>query len=563
MLESVICNLCGANHYEALYKKPKAQAGEDILQDYLITQDKIVFPERIVKCLKCGLTYVNPRRAKEEILDKYNNMVDEGYIKEETGRRLTAKLILDKLGKYKKGGAKLLEIGCGPGFLLDEAKKQGWDAYGVEPSRWASDHARNKFNLKVTSGILRDTDFSSGYFDVVILSDTLEHLIDPKGILSEVRPLLGPQGILYINTPNVDSLISRLLKARWWGFNQFHLYYFTKDTLRQMLEVVGFDVVRWGSYCRTFTFDYWLKKLEGHDSKLFGLLKFIFGAKALRHRLISLHAGDQMEVIAKRQRKIIYLSELERDKDTKERKQKMKVTVVLPAYNAANTLQQTIKDIPKDIVDEIILVDDASSDNTVEVAKKLGLVVFQHENNKGYGANQKTCYIKALERGADIVVMVHPDYQYDPTAIPQMVAPIQKGEADAVFGSRMLKGGALEGGMPIWKHNANIVMTAFANVTLGTYLTEYHSGFRAYSANLLRSIKFEDNSDSFVFDTEIIVQILLHYFKIGEVPIRTRYFQEASVITLFSGFRYGMGILITLFKYLLHKYTFVKFSQFQ
>jgi SAM-dependent methyltransferase len=484
-------------------------------------------------------------------------------VKEEAGRRTTARLILRKLRKYKRGQSRLLEIGCGAGFLLEEAKKQGWDVYGVEPSKWAADYAKDKLGVKVVNGTLLDTNFSLGYFDVVILSDAIEHLIDPKGILIQIRPLLSPQGMLYISTPNIESLVSSLLKAKWWGFNQFHLYYFTKDTLRQMLDASGFGVVRWGSFCRTFSFDYWLRKLEGHDRRLFNFINFFIRGKLLRGRLVSLNMGDQMEVLAKRQRKMVYLSELERREDAKERSEKMQVFVVLPAYNAASTLRETIKDIPKDIVDKIILVDDASTDNTVEVARQLGLTVFQHEKNKGYGANQKTCYAKALELGADIVVMVHPDYQYDPTAIPQMVIPIQNGQADAVFGSRMLKGGALEGGMPLWKHNANIIMTAFANVILGTYLTEYHSGFRAYSARLLRSIRFQENSDSFVFDTQIIVQILLHYFKIVEVPIRTRYFQEASVITLFSGFRYGFGILTTLLKYLLHKYTFIKFAQFQ
>lgn len=565
MLESVSCNLCGANHYKVLYKKPKGLAEEDVLQDYLITQEKIAFPERVVKCLKCGLIYANPRRAKEEILHKYRDMVDEEYVREELGRRSTAKTILKKLNKYNKGQVRLLEIGCGVGFLLDEAKKQGWEVKGMELSKWATDYAKDKLRLDVSCSTLINTDFPSGYFDVVILSDAIEHLIDPKSVLTKIRPQLSPQGVLYINTPNIESLVSRLLKARWWGFNQFHLYYFTKETLRQMLAAAGFDVVKWGSYSRSFTIDYWFKRIEGHDKKLFSLLNFVFGKRSNKNRLIKVNVGDQMEVIAKRQRKMVYLSELERERrvEDKDKQQKMKVVAVLPAYNAANTLSQTLRDIPKDIVDEIILVDDASSDNTVEVARQLGLIVFSHDKNKGYGANQKTCYTKALERGADIVVMVHPDYQYDPTAIPQMVAPIRKGEADAVFGSRMLKGGALEGGMPLWKHNANIIMTASANVILGTYLTEYHSGFRAYSADSLRSIRFTDNSDSFIFDTEIIVQLLLNYFRISEVPIRTRYFQEASVITLWDGFRYGFGIIKTLLKYLLHKHTSIKFTQFQ
>lgn len=240
----------------------------------------------------------------------------------------------------------------------------------------------------------------------------------------------------------------------------------------------------------------------------------------------------------------------------------MKTIVVLPAYNAAGTLKMTLDDMPKDIVDDIILVDDASSDDTVKVARSLGMKMFVHKKNKGYGGNQKTCYAKALELGADIVVMVHPDYQYDPKVIPQLIEPIKKNEADAVFGSRMMKGGALEGGMPLWKHNANILLTALENVILHTYLTEYHSGFRAYSARLLKSVRFIDNSDGFVFDTEIIVQALLKRFKIEEIPIRTRYFPEASTVKFWQGVIYGLGIIKTMLKYTLHIKGIIKFRQF-
>ncbi len=241
----------------------------------------------------------------------------------------------------------------------------------------------------------------------------------------------------------------------------------------------------------------------------------------------------------------------------------MKTIVVLPAYNAAKTLELTLKDIPKNLVDDIILVDDASSDNTVEVAKRLGLMVFTHPKNRGYGANQKTCYTKALEMGAEIIVMVHPDYQYDSTVIPKLIEPIQRGEVDAVFGSRMMKGGALEGGMPLWKHNANVLLSALENVILGTYLTEYHSGFRAYSAKYLRTMNFMRNSDNFVFDTEIIVQGVLHYLKIEEVPIRTRYFEEASTIKFMPSLIYGFGILKTLLKYILYTKGIIRFKQFE
>jgi len=242
---------------------------------------------------------------------------------------------------------------------------------------------------------------------------------------------------------------------------------------------------------------------------------------------------------------------------------KKRVTIVLPAYNAAKTLKRTMDDIPPGVSDEVLLVDDCSRDDTVKIARELGLLVVVHPKNLGYGGNQKTCYAWALERGADVVVMLHPDYQYDPKVVPELIQPILEGRSDAVFGSRMMKGGALEGGMPLWKHNANILLTAVENVVLSTYLTEYHSGFRAYSRRALERVAFKKNSSGFVFDTEIIVQLLVHGFKIEEIPIKTRYFDEASTIGFWSSVRYGFAILWTLSKFLLHRYTFIKFSQFR
>ena len=239
-----------------------------------------------------------------------------------------------------------------------------------------------------------------------------------------------------------------------------------------------------------------------------------------------------------------------------------KVIVVMPAYNAAKTLEKTLDDIPRDSIDGIILTDDASQDDTVGIAKRLGLKVIVHEVNKGYGANQKTCYREALKLGADIMIMVHPDHQYDPTVIPQLVEPLLKGECDAVFGSRMLGGRPLEGGMPKWKYLANIFLTAFENATFYMYLTEYHSGLRAYSRKYLETVKLELNSNDFVFDSEIIAQGVIHNMRIREIPIQTRYFPEASQIGFWRSVVYGMSILKTLIKYKLHKKGIKRFKMF-
>jgi glycosyltransferase involved in cell wall biosynthesis len=221
-----------------------------------------------------------------------------------------------------------------------------------------------------------------------------------------------------------------------------------------------------------------------------------------------------------------------------------RLIVVLPAYNAEKTLKATVLEIP-DIVDEIILVDDRSSDRTAAVARQLGLTVIEHNRNLGYGGNQKTCYANALARNADIIVMIHPDYQYSPLLITPIASMIAVGAYDLVLGSRMLGDGAISGGMPRYKYIANRALTMFQNLFLGAHLSEYHTGFRAYSAELLRLLPLQHNSDDFVFDNQILAQCLLLKARIGEISCPTRYFAEASSINFTRSMRYGFGVVAT------------------
>jgi len=238
-----------------------------------------------------------------------------------------------------------------------------------------------------------------------------------------------------------------------------------------------------------------------------------------------------------------------------------KVIVVLPAYNAEKTLEQTYKDIPKKLVDEIILVDDCSTDNTVEIAKKLKIKTITHKKNKGYGGNQKTCYDAALKDGADIVVMIHPDYQYDPKILEDMIFPIATNRVKAVFASRFLYArDPLKGGMPLYKYISNRFLTFIENVILRTNLSEFHTGYRSYSKELLKSINYRQLSDNFVFDTQIIIKIILNKFRIREVPVETKYFKDASSIGFWPSVVYGLSILRELCKYILTKLKIYKFK---
>jgi glycosyltransferase involved in cell wall biosynthesis len=241
-----------------------------------------------------------------------------------------------------------------------------------------------------------------------------------------------------------------------------------------------------------------------------------------------------------------------------------KVVIVMPAYNAAKTLEDTFRRIPAGYYDEIVVVDDASGDETIELARRLNLKAIRHPHNVGYGGNQKTCYMEALRDGAEIVVMLHPDGQYDPAIIPEMIRPIAEGRADMVLGSRMmLPGGAARGGMPRWKRIANRFLTMAENLAMRRRFSECHTGYRAYSRRFLETVPFLRNSNGFVFDTEVIFQAVQFDLPVVEVPISTRYFKDASSVGFRTGVVYGLGTLVTAVRFMLHRWGAVSSEKFR
>ncbi len=240
-----------------------------------------------------------------------------------------------------------------------------------------------------------------------------------------------------------------------------------------------------------------------------------------------------------------------------------KIIVVLPAYNAAKTLELTYREIPHDIVDEVILVDDASRDDTAARANELGIHTIIHSENRGYGGNQKTCYAEALSHGADVVVMVHPDYQYSPRLITAMASMVMSGHYDVVLGSRILGGRSLKGGMPLYKYVANRFLTLVENLALGVKLSEYHTGYRAFSRRVLESLPLNANSDDFVFDNEMLAQAVHFGFQIGEISCPTKYFGGASSINFRRSVKYGFGVLATSLKFLLQRWGIMRSSIFE
>lgn len=239
-----------------------------------------------------------------------------------------------------------------------------------------------------------------------------------------------------------------------------------------------------------------------------------------------------------------------------------KITVVMPAYNAARTLEKTYSEIPREVVDEVILVDDFSNDQTVNLAKSFGIKVFLHDSNYGYGRNQKTCYAEALKNEADIIVMLHPDYQYTPKLVLAMVSMIASGEYDVVLASRIIGGCALKGGMPFYKYFFNRFLTAFQNLLMNSKLSEFHTGYRAFSRKVLETLPLLKNSDDFVFDNQMLAQVLYFGYRIGELSCPTKYFPEASSINFWRSARYGIGVINTSLKYRLQRMKLGKFRIF-
>jgi len=240
-----------------------------------------------------------------------------------------------------------------------------------------------------------------------------------------------------------------------------------------------------------------------------------------------------------------------------------KIVVVMPAYNASKTLENTYKELPFDIVDDVVVVDDFSSDETAMTAKRLGIKhIISHQQNMGYGANQKTCYTKALDLGADVVIMVHPDYQYEPRLVTSMASLITNEVFDCVLGSRILGIGALKGGMPIYKYIANRILTSYQNILIPHKLSEYHTGYRAFSRHILENLPLDENSNDFIFDNQMLVQIIGRGYRVGEITCPTRYMEDSSSISISRSIKYGMNVLLTTIEYKLSKFGLIKSKRF-
>jgi hypothetical protein len=344
-------------------------------------------------------------------------------------------------------------------------------------------------------------------------------------------------------TPDPSSLTARLAGRRWWGFVPAHACLLPRATLRELLTARGLVISTDVPLVRSFSARRWVSGLAERLGRAGKPVERLAGALP-DDASLSLALHDERVILANRVDVRRAPQPLLRDRGGS-----AVVTLVLPAYEATRTIPEVAAEIPVDAADRALLVDDASQDATTEVALAQGFDVIRHPENRGYGGSQKTGYARALLDGADVIVMVHADNQYAPGLVPEMVAPILTGEADMVIGSRLLRDRAIAGGMPRWKWVGNRLLTGIENRAFGVRLSEYHTGYRAFSADLLRSIPFLRNSDDFVFDQEIFAQVLARDARVVEVPIPTRYFREASSVDLLTSVRYGLMTLGVLARF--------------
>jgi SAM-dependent methyltransferase len=478
----------------------------------------------------------------DALQELYREMRDDGYLVEEEGRRRTARRLLDLLARHVPGG-RLLDVGSGHGLLLDEARRRGYAAEGLEISRAAALHARDALGVKVREASLEDSALNGERFDAIVLADVLEHFDDPVGSLERCAGLLADGGALVVVTPDPSSLTARLAGGRWWGYLPSHTCLLPRVTLRELVAARGLVLAEDVPLVRAFSPAYWLNGLAERGGRAGRALRAL-SDRLPEQRTLSLSLGDERVLLARK------LAVLAPDRPlVGDRGRAARVHVVLPAYNAERTVSRVADSLPVEAADRALLVDDASTDGTVRAALAAGFEVLVHPTNRGYGANQKTCYVRAALDAADIVVMVHADNQYDPSLGAEMVKPIESGAADVVIGSRLLEDEAISGGMPRWKWVGNRGLTWVENRAFRRRFSEYHTGYRAFSVSFLRTIPFLRNSDGFVFDQEVFAQMVIAEARVVELAIPTRYFLESSSVSFWRSVEYGLRTLALLARF--------------
>jgi 2-polyprenyl-3-methyl-5-hydroxy-6-metoxy-1,4-benzoquinol methylase len=454
----------------------------------------------LYRCSECGTVQQPSLPEADRLHDLYREMSDQRYLLEEEGRRETARRLLDKLTPHVPVG-RLLDIGCGYGLLLDEARLRGYDVLGVDLSSDSVRHARDALGLPVLEGTAGELGLEAGTFDAIVMSDVIEHFDDPLRMLQLCQELLAPGGALVIATPDPSSITARLAGARWWSYLLAHHCLLPRRTLRELLEAQGLVLVAEHPYVRVFTGRYWLEGMAGRG----GPAAAVAGVAARLlppGRLLAATMGDDRTYIARR---IDVLAPEEPIVSSRGRPRKVHVTI--PARNAGQTVARLVDELAPEAADRALLVDDASADATVVTALAAGLEVLPVPAARGHGANRRTCYATAVLAGADVVVVLPGDHPCDPALISELSAPIEHGRADVVIGCRSDSEPVADGWLERPRRRLVRRMAELEAAVFGDRYPENRTGCAAYSTELLRSIAFLRNSDGPRFEQELRAQI--------------------------------------------------------
>jgi 2-polyprenyl-3-methyl-5-hydroxy-6-metoxy-1,4-benzoquinol methylase len=530
MRQPAACVICGARELELACEGTSASpTGEQLSPSRHHPGEQ---PE-LHRCRRCRV--LQARATEAELRAAYSQMRDEVYIAEEAARRVTFRRLLDRVNESGEP-LRVLDVGCGPGLLLDEARRRGWRAHGVDLSAWAVEQARAR-GIDALHGTLEDAAFPAAHFDAVFMVDVLEHLPDPVGTLLEATRVLRPGGSLCVVTPDASSAAARLLGSRWWGMLPGHIVLFPHAVTVELVRALGYEVRGSRPAARHFSIDYLLGTLRSY-APVAERVRRLLTTTPLARRIVPVNLRDEHVLVATRLRPTMTAGQSPSG-------------LVLSTPTEEGALPAAKSRLPKGFAAWTLLPARTTQAQAVAAARRLGAELSPHASS--YGATQKACLVRAMQHNAAAVVVVKADNEYDTDLIARLAGPVLRGEADLVLGCRRLDDAAIRTAMPRWKRLGNKVLSSIERRTFGLDVEEFHSGYRAVSPALLQRVPFLRNSDGLLFDQELVSQAVTFGQRVVEVPLAASYFVNASPVGPRASIRYGLDTVVVLARHLLHR----------